>query len=189
MSLLLSLLCKNGGLSFFFSFAHCVPFLFFFTFPPLFVSRSCFIALLSFLLPSTRSSQCTGAMLRVQEFRIRKKHWESMGFLSILIRLPRLGTSVHPFYSALLLLPTERASRVFFNYRYIDALIRRMRSSWGVRFNDDLRRPLRLRVHYSFRKCRNFVEFRRFRHLIIRCSHSYGSPLLRDYELRVSRSR
>lgn len=82
LSLVLSPLRENGALSFLSSLTRCVPFLFFFTFPLL---SSCLSllshhrSLLSFPLPSTRSSQCTGAMLRVQEFRIRKKKEKNTG--------------------------------------------------------------------------------------------------------------
>jgi hypothetical protein len=63
-------------------------------------SRSRFVALLSFLPPSTRSSQCTGDVTSIR-ISCRKKRPESMGFFPILIRPPRLGTSVRPFQRSL----------------------------------------------------------------------------------------
>lgn len=62
------------------------------------------------------------AMLRVQQFRIgkkkkRKKAREHGLFLPILIRLPHLGTSVHPRFSVLLVPAKMRKSVFLFNYR------------------------------------------------------------------------
>lgn len=95
-----------------FPFIRCVSFLFFtLSLPP---SRSCFLALLSFL-PSTRSSQCTGDVTSIR-ISYRKKKAGSMGALP-----PDPNSSASPRYFRspvlVLPLPTKRALRVFFNYR------------------------------------------------------------------------